>query len=84
MGTGKGRLVMKGEDGRSLTGYVGFTRDDGVLTRLLVWMYGVMPMTIRFNHPVFQYLQRSRESGTLWLNDQGNVERRPPRPPRLQ
>lgn len=77
MGTGRGKLVMEGEDGQNLTGYVGFTRDRGVLTRLLVWMYGVMPMTIRFSHPVFPYLQPSRETGTLWLNDQGKVERRP-------
>ena len=81
MGTGKGQLFIEGEDGERLTGYVGFTRDGGVLTRLLVWMYGVMPMTIPFRHPVFPYLQPSGESGTLWLNDQGRVERRPPRPP---
>lgn len=81
MGTGKGKLVIKGEDGQSLTGYVGFTRDGGVLTHLLVWTCGVLPMTIRFRHPVFPYLQRSSESGTRWLNDQGSVERRPPRPP---
>ena len=80
MGTGKGRLVIEGEDGQTCTGYVGFTRADGVLTRLLLWMYGVMPKTIHFRHPVFPYLQRSSESGTLWLNDQGRVERRPPRP----
>ena len=80
MGTGKGTLVIKGEDGHNVTGYVGFKRDDGVLTRLLVWMYGVMPRLIHFSHPVFPYLQRSRKSGTLWLNDQGEVERKPARP----
>lgn len=55
-----------------------------MLTGLLEWMYGVMPMTIRFGHPVFPYLQRSSESGTLRLNGQGRVKRRPPRPPLLQ
>ena len=59
-----------------LRGYVAYERDGGVLSRMLLWMYGAMPKVILFNHPVFPYLQRRREPGKLWMNDRGEVERK--------
>lgn len=80
LGTGKGKLVMKTDDGQRVSGYVGFDKDGGVLSRLLLWMYGAMPRIIEFQHPVFPYLQPRTESGNLWLNDRGEIERRPSNP----
>ena len=76
VGTGKGKLVLKKDDGEVLRGYVVYERNDGVLTRMLLWMYGAMPRVIHFNHPVFPYLQRKSDRGKLWMNDRGEVERK--------
>ena len=76
VGTGKGKLVVKMDDGEILRGYVASERDGGVLSRMLLWMYGAMPKVIHFNHPLFPYLQPRREPGKLWMNDRGKVERK--------
>ena len=74
-GTGKGKLVVESAEGESLDGYR-IWAEGGVLTLLLLWMYAAMPRVIHFNHPVFPYLQPSRQPGKLWLNDRGKVERK--------
>ena len=76
VGTGKGKLVVRDAEGDALTGYIGQRPSYGVLTRLLLWMYGAMPRVIQFGHPVFEYLQRPTKPGSLWLNDSGEVKRR--------
>ena len=64
VGTGKGKLVVKSADGERLSGYAIFPEENGVLTRLLLWMYGAMPRVIHFKHPAFPYLQPSKKPGS--------------------
>ena len=76
LGTGRGRLTIKGEGGAPLSGYVDFNAQSGVLTRLLVWMYGSMPRALQFRASRI-FLPAAEKSAPLWLNERGEVRPRP-------
>ena len=74
LGTGSGSLYVEdGEGNQRREGYAGMSGDGQTLTGLLLWLSCVMHEISYPLHPIVHYLQPSKRTNRLRLNDEGTL-----------